>query len=1027
MAKKHILLSRKSARFAPFYFQNTASCINLKFTTLRLGLPVRCKMQPGPLAARLSGAGMLPGIATAIVVGIGTTLWWLVAVVGPDHGLYSRTAGQEGAAWFILIPTVILAVLVHNMAESFRLSAANPARRVYGVVGSVLAAVLLFIAVLVASQALAIRFGFVRWWNGWGFYAALAATLLLWWWLWGPAREFIGWLSTPFIRLARALDIGKGGSAGFGGLLQEWCCRFKPGAILLGSSLYDPSWKVGIKDDRGLLTIASSRSGKGRSAIIPNLIIWPGSALVIDPKGTNAAVTAARRGRGGGRVSAYLGQDVHVVDPFGIVKGVRSSAFNPLSSIDINGPRVTEDIGLVADALVVPGEQADTHWDEAARTILCGVIAHLLATGKGASLVDVRNALHQQGEQLDEMLSDMLSDMSAGGLPATAASLITNAGGNERGSFFTTIIRNIRWLDSPAMQGVLGRSDFEIGNLKSKPMTVYVVLPPELLDEHKRFMRLFVNLAIRGLSQGGRGRYPVLFLLDEFYSLGKLTLLEKAAGLLAGYNLRLWPIVQNLTQLQQLYPKNWETFFANAGAVQVFSVNDNATAEYLAGRLGKRVSLEMAGNHYVRVVNDLRQVEELGRDVSRESMRQVIFRSGDDPLILRRLQYDTAFPKHWFNPDPDHEEGGEDVKSLGDVVAPKALPPAAPPLPKLPAAVHQKLLQKPKSIGSFGAFGELDQLIGLTDVKRETRNVIDQIMVNREREKLGLKVPDMSFHLVFTGNPGTGKTTVARIVGQIYAAGGVLKKGHMIEVDRGDLIGKHIGQTAPKTAEVVNKALDGILFIDEAYSLVSTETHAWDFGHEAVATLLKMMEDNRGRLVVIAAGYREEMHSFIDSNPGLKSRFKTFIDFPDYSAEEMCEIFALICEQNKMTLTEDAEDKVIDVIAEMAANRGKGFGNGREIRNLFEKCWTLQASRLRREGRMDHDSLTTFTADDIPGSDSGGKQRETRRTPATVPAATPRAKDEALGQSSPPSQSLLNYMRVHKMIPIDSRPKEKGD
>jgi type IV secretion system protein VirD4 len=319
-----------------------------------------------------------------------------------------------------------------------------------------------------------------------------------------PAREFAGRIGKPVIDLARMTKFGKGGSAAFGGLLEEWCMRYKPGAIRLGTSFYDPSWKLGSADDRGLLTIAASRGGKGRSAIIPNLIMWPGSALVIDPKGTNAAVTAARRGHGGGRVTQFLGQEVHIVDPFGIVPGAASAAFNPLAGIDLTSDRVTEDIGLVADALVVPGGDQDSHWDESARTILAGLIAHLLASRKGSSLVDVRNALRRDADALDSLFGEMLRDHSAGGLPASAATIVRNAGPNERGSFMTTVMRNIRWLDSVAIQNILKGSDFAIGALKDRPMTVYVVLPPDLLDEHKRFMRLFVNTAIRGLSQGAR-------------------------------------------------------------------------------------------------------------------------------------------------------------------------------------------------------------------------------------------------------------------------------------------------------------------------------------------------------------------------------------------------------------------------------------------------------------------------------------------------------------------------------------------
>jgi len=500
----------------------------------------------------------VPNVAFALVLiaggYIGLVLGDAESGLSPD-----RAAAGRWLFWLGMWPAA------YGMRLAVRLASDAPgvglARRVVGFVCNGILGYCLFAAALtIAYEALA-RTGLLAfsalWWNV--PLAALALCIFLP--IWPTFRVAIGIIGAPLVDLARQAAIGKGGSAAFGGLLADWRAHYRRGAILLGSSFYDPSWRVGHKDDRGILTIASSRSGKGRSAIIPNLLLWPGSALVIDPKGTNAAVTAARRGHGGGRVTRFLGQQVHIVDPFEIVPDARRSAFNPLAAIDLNSDRVTEDIGLVADALVVPGAGADTHWDEAARTILSGVIAHLLASGGGSTLVDVRRALAQDAEALDEMFGAMMTDRSAGGLPATAAALVMNAGTNERGSFFTTVMRNIRWLDSVAMQKTLAKSDFTIGDLKKTPMTVYVVLPPDLLEEHSRFMRLFVNLAVRGLTQDGKGRMPVLFLLDEFFSLGTMSVLERAAGLLAGYGLKLWPIVQNLTQLQHLYPRNWETFF----------------------------------------------------------------------------------------------------------------------------------------------------------------------------------------------------------------------------------------------------------------------------------------------------------------------------------------------------------------------------------------------------------------------------------------------------------------------------------
>ena len=381
------------------------------------------------------------------------------------------------------------------------------------------------------------------------------------------------------------------------------------------------------------LTVAGSRAGKGRSAIIPNLLTWPGSALVIDPKGTNAAVTAHRRGRGGGRVTKFLGQEVHIVDPFRLVPGIWSARFNPLAAIDPKSNQFAEDIDLVVDSLVIQEREGEaSHWDETARTLIGGVLAHLVQTRKGATLVHMRQALTLEGMEREKLFKEM---MAQGGIARAGASLIQTAGPNERGSIFTTALRNTRWLESKAMQEVLAESDFDIRNIKKEPMTVYVVLPPELLETHNRFMRLFVNLAIRGMSVGAKPRYPVLFVLDEFYALGRMTLIEKSAGLLASFGLKLWPIIQNIGQLKHLYPHNYEAFIANAGAIQAFGVSDNTTAEFLISRMGKTARTEQVGTNVMRVVEELREKQEVEREVSRDTGKQLIFRAGEQPMLAQ--------------------------------------------------------------------------------------------------------------------------------------------------------------------------------------------------------------------------------------------------------------------------------------------------------------------------------------------------------------------------------------------------------
>jgi type VII secretion ATPase EccA len=262
-------------------------------------------------------------------------------------------------------------------------------------------------------------------------------------------------------------------------------------------------------------------------------------------------------------------------------------------------------------------------------------------------------------------------------------------------------------------------------------------------------------------------------------------------------------------------------------------------------------------------------------------------------------------------------------------------------------------------------YKELDELIGLGSVKDEIRSLANFVKLQKQREAQGLKTAKVSYHLVFYGSPGTGKTTVARIVGRIYKDLGVLKKGHTVETDRGGLIAKYMGQTALKTDTVIQQALDGVLFIDEAYSLVPEGDNGQDYGQEAIATLLKRMEDYRDRLVVIIAGYKDEMQRFIDSNPGLQSRFNRYIDFPDYSGEELADIFKMYMKKNQYTLADGADDFLKEQFENAVAHKDRNFGNARYARNIFEKCIQQQANRLSGQSNLSKSQLTELTIDDL--------------------------------------------------------------
>ncbi len=319
-------------------------------------------------------------------------------------------------------------------------------------------------------------------------------------------------------------------------------------------------------------------------------------------------------------------------------------------------------------------------------------------------------------------------------------------------------------------------------------------------------------------------------------------------------------------------------------------------------------------------------------------------------------------------------------KNENDLPLPPELPAPKPKKPEQPAdnahaeeqPVQQKEAQpeakqdeaeKPKP--AKPALEQLDELIGLEGVKAEIHKLHNYVKIQRKREACGMQSVPLAVHCVFTGNPGTGKTTVARILAEIFKDLGLLKKGHLVETDRSGLVAEYVGQTAVKTNKIIDSALDGVLFIDEAYTLASGGSN--DYGHEAVATLLKRMEDNRDRLIVIIAGYKDEMQKFIDMNPGLQSRFTRYINFEDYNALSLARIFRLNATRYGYTLSPDAERRLNTVLTDMVLHKDEHFGNAREVRNLFEQTLQHQADRLIGIENVSEHDLATIEAEDIIG------------------------------------------------------------
>lgn len=301
------------------------------------------------------------------------------------------------------------------------------------------------------------------------------------------------------------------------------------------------------------------------------------------------------------------------------------------------------------------------------------------------------------------------------------------------------------------------------------------------------------------------------------------------------------------------------------------------------------------------------------------------------------LQRESSDDKHELNPVRESNESGEN-----------------------------KERKEPRSIEEV--LSELDELVGLESVKKDVKELVAWVKTTLLRKERGLPVIDPSFHMVFTGNPGTGKTTVARLIGEIYHSVGLLRLGHLVEVDRSGMVGQYQGHTEKKVEELVDKSLGGILFIDEAYALAQGQKEG-DFGMIAINTLLKAMEDHRGDLIVVAAGYAEPMKKFIKSNPGLTSRFTRYFHFEDYNPSELVRIFELQCKKGAYQIDESdgSKEYLLNYFTKLYENRDNTFGNGRLARNLFEKVLMKQSIRLNtiEKDSIDSDLLTHLIIDDF--------------------------------------------------------------
>ncbi len=315
--------------------------------------------------------------------------------------------------------------------------------------------------------------------------------------------------------------------------------------------------------------------------------------------------------------------------------------------------------------------------------------------------------------------------------------------------------------------------------------------------------------------------------------------------------------------------------------------------------------------------------------------------------------------------------------NAGDFVSRPAPPQPSAPRQNPPATGKKEQAEQEEPPKLEEVLAELDSLCGLEQVKKDVKSLINLVKVRKLRQEAGLPVPPMSLHLVFLGNPGTGKTTVARLLAKIYRCIGVLSQGQLVEVDRSGLVAGFVGQTAIKTQQAVQKAIGGVLFIDEAYALASQD-NGNDFGHEAIEVLLKNMEDHRDDLIVIVAGYTGPMEKFIHANPGLESRFNKYFFFEDYNGGQLMEIFLSMCRKNGYQLSSQAEAWAREDLRELYERRDENFGNARDVRNLFEKAVSRQADRVARLDSPTKEQLMQLLPQDLkePEQDETGDTQE---------------------------------------------------
>lgn len=412
-----------------------------------------------------------------------------------------------------------------------------------------------------------------------------------------------------------------------------------------------------------ILTCAPTGSGKGIGAVVPALLEYPGSMIVLDLKGENYAITARQR--------RAMGHSVHVVDPFNVT-GSQASGFNWLDRLDPTDPDVVSESAILADMMIIADAKADSHWDDTARNLLQGVMVHVAATAEPdrRNMGEVRRLITGTEDDLIQVLAEMSLSTAAFGLVARSANTFLAKAEKERSGVLSTAIKHTAFLDDPRIAAALERTDFNLNDLKYKPMTIYIVLPPARLAAYGRFMRGFIGQALAGItSSDKKPEAPVFFLLDEFAQLGRMQQVEDAISLVRGYGAYFWLIVQDLSQLKAVYPR-WQTFLANS-AKQFFGTSDYDTAKYISESLGQK-TIQFATSSTNRSTNMSTSVSSSSGNSTSQQLsaralltpdevmrlgpqRPIVFLTGEAPYVLERLNY-LRNPEYagLFDPNPYH-------------------------------------------------------------------------------------------------------------------------------------------------------------------------------------------------------------------------------------------------------------------------------------------------------------------------------------------------------------------------------------